>query len=404
MSYPPAESVLELGRRKKGSNADTKSCCVAPPKCRPDTYMMREVQASGVWFPSKSAVPANHNVIYHLFHGGVIAVKSDQESAAFMTLQLRCAEVREPTYLSEVSDKCFRLFFDLDTPPDSDVGVLKHASVIVELVQQCDPDLAGESIKAVVLQSRDADGRTVGGVHIIFPNVIVTHTTARVIAECVNRTVSPESPLVDVSVYREKGSCLRPMLSHKKRIQNPSKPDAVYLPTYVLDADAAECGGDQWISLHGVETAAGDDLRAMLELTSIRTPASGTRFRVDMKDQASPAIESAAGTTIGADLGASLLRAIRDFHPLYRRLASQDVTFRRTASGPFRNTVLACMTGPCAKHCRIRYLKTHRSNNVFFIINLASRTIEQRCHDVVCKYAGKQHRIRGALTIDTDVL
>ena len=133
---------------------------------------------------------------------------------------------------AEVAHNCegIRLFFELDYRtsktllPTIDV-VMSHIRLIYETVQECFPDLPDIVMHLAMCHKKRKQKRSdvhialAWGAHVIFPDVIVTTTVMKLIAQLLDIRLSKFDPVwsnvVDGSSYRSSTATLRPCYSYK---------------------------------------------------------------------------------------------------------------------------------------------------------------------------------------------
>ena len=150
------------------------------------------------------------------------------------SLRTKSADIDNGIVLTdaEVAHNCegIRLFFELDyrttkTPlPTIDV-VMSHIRLIYTTVQECFPDLSDIVMHVAMCHKKRKQKRSESnislawGVHLIFPEIILTTTTMKLIAQLVDIRLSKFDPswlnIVDGSPYRSSTATLRPCYSYK---------------------------------------------------------------------------------------------------------------------------------------------------------------------------------------------
>jgi phage-related protein len=125
-----------------------------------------------------------------------------------------------------------RLFFELDYRSDTAMmptfeTMLQHLRVVQDCVRECYPSLGEDDLSAHVAFCPEkvkydktlARFKLARGAHIVFPAIIGTTQTMRLIAQLVDCRLTKQFPswsnVVDPSPYRSTSATLRPLYSHK---------------------------------------------------------------------------------------------------------------------------------------------------------------------------------------------
>lgn len=276
-------------------------------------------------------VPNGH-ATHVLMDGGILFVPTE-ETQEFYREYVRCVNSGTKLYVVEQKTERFKFFVDLDyKAPEklSDSDLLQFVSIIHESLESRSRCLIARARPRPV-----ADNLIKSGVHIHWPNLIVTRTQAMnlrtKIITSLSEAVSFEwDKVIDASVYG--GSGLRMLWSHKKPSGDP------YVP---------------WKDLDGADLSKTPD-PVMLELFSVRT------------DDETPSIQETLEDT----------GALEDFVRRYmegQERAHIKKVQRHEHDGWYAQTD--------SKYCE-RIRKEHKSNHVWF--HMCRGKISQRCFDEEC--------------------
>jgi hypothetical protein len=274
-----------------------------------------------------------------LMDGGIIFVPPE-ETVEFYREYIEAINSGTKLYVVEQKTELFRFFVDLDyKAPEKlkDDDLIQFCSIIHGAL--------GTSSRCLIARARPrpvAEGLVKSGVHIHWPDLIVTRTQAlnlrtKIILDLVESLPFDWDKVIDASVYG--GSGLRMLWSHKKPTGDP------YIP---------------WKAL-GAEQFAKDPDPEILALFAVRTD------------------EESRSTEVLED-NEPLERFIRGHLEGQERARVKKVQ-RHEYDGWYVQT-----DSQYCEHVR----KNHKSNHVWF--HIGSRRISQRCFDEDCReFKGAEH-------------
>jgi len=269
-----------------------------------------------------------------LMDGGILCVPTE-ETNEFFREYVRCVNLGTKLYVVEQKTERFKFFVDLDyKAPEklSDSDLLQFVTIIHEALG------VGISSKCLIARARPrpvADALIKSGIHIHWPDLVVTRTQAMNLRTKIITGLSDAVPfewdkVIDASVYG--GSGLRMLWSHKKPSGDP------YVP---------------WKDRDGNDLSKTPD-PATLELFSVRT------------DDEFPSTEETLEDT----------SALEDFVRRYmegQERAHIKKVQRHEHDGWYAQTD--------SKYCE-RVRRAHQSNHVWF--HMCRGKITQRCFDEEC--------------------
>jgi hypothetical protein len=272
--------------------------------------------------------------------GGILFVPPE-ETQEFYREYIAAVNSGSKLYVVEQKTELFKFFVDLDyKAPEKlkDEDLLQFCSVIHQAL--------GTTSRCVIAKARPrpvADNLIKSGVHIHWPDLIVTRTQAlnfrsKIVLSLTNDFPFDWDKVIDVSVYG--GSGLRMLWSHKKPTGDP------YIPWKSLD------GAIEFSKTPNAET---------LELFAVRTEET-TIEREELSD----------------------ISQLQDFIQKYldgQSRAQVKKVQRHEHDGWYVQTD--------SKFCE-RIHKEHKSNHVWF--HIGGRRISQRCFDEECsEFRGQEH-------------
>lgn len=274
-----------------------------------------------------------------LMDGGILFVPPE-ETRDFYREYIEAVNLGTKLYVVEQKTERFKFFVDLDyKAPEK----LKEA----DLIQFCSiiHNAISERSRCVIARARPraiADGLIKSGVHIHWPDLIVTRTQALNLRSKIVLSLTNDFPfdwdkVIDASVYG--GSGLRMLWSHKKPTGDP------YVP---------------WCELDGSEFHKAPDADT-LSLFAIRTDEQVSEH--ETLENTGP-LEEFIHKYLEGQSHAKVKKVQRHEH---------DGWYVQTDS----------------KFCE-RIHKDHKSNHVWF--HISSRRISQRCFDEECsEFKGQEH-------------
>ena len=274
-----------------------------------------------------------------LMSGGILCVPPE-ETQDFYREYIEAINLGSKLYVVEQKTESFKFFVDLDyKAPEklSDEDLVQFCSIIHKSLETSSPCLISKARPRSI-----GEGLIKSGVHIHWPNLIVSRTQAMNLRSKIVTSLSADFPfdwdkVIDSSVYA--GSGLRMLWSHKKPTGDP------YVP---------------WRSLDGQEFSKTPNMETLV-LFSVRTD------------------EEAQQTEVLADT-----EPLEDFVQKYMEGQSQahiKKVQRHEHNGWVAQTD--------SKFCE-RIRKEHKSNHVWFSIH--SGRISQRCLDEECaEFKGTEH-------------
>jgi hypothetical protein len=275
-----------------------------------------------------------------LMSGGILCVPSE-ETQDFYREYIEAINLGSKLYVVEQKTESFKFFVDLDYKASeklTDEDLVQFCSIIHKSLETSSLCLISKARPRSI-----GEGLIKSGVHIHWPNLIVSRTHAMNLRSKIVSSLGADFPfdwdkVIDASVYG--GSGLRMLWSHKKPTGDP------YIP---------------WRSLDGKEFSKTPDVE-ILALFSVRTDEE-----VQETDE------------VLADSG-----PLEDFVQKYMEGQGQahiKKVQRHEHNGWFAQTD--------SKFCE-RIRKEHKSNHVWFSIH--SGRISQRCLDEECsEFKGTEH-------------
>lgn len=275
----------------------------------------------------------------------------------------------------ELKTDPFRLFVDLDfkgRPPDDAVHAVVHACFVVAAeVFHVSPDMVVLEPMVPVPDKR--------GLHLVFTNVFVTTGVARAYRERVLGALAefPDiewAKVFDACVYGATG--LRMPFSAK----GPDNHGSVYIPTARIAHP-----GEHRTDIQGAWSIA--KMREYLKVTSIKTfgipPTPTSLGEVTPTSTGSARVATMSAVETGA------LEALARCLP--KPFSGQS--FQSCHEIDSELLVLKSSSRVCGN---IGY-REHRSNNVYFVVSKAKKTVYQRCY---CRCETLDHRTAGVMCKD----
>jgi len=274
-----------------------------------------------------------------LMSGGILCVPPE-ETQDFYREYIEAINLGSKLYVVEQKTESFKFFVDLDyKAPEklTDEDLVQFCSIIHKSLETSSPCLISKARPRSI-----GEGLIKSGVHIHWPNLIVSRTQAMNLRSKIVTSLTADFPfdwdkVIDSSVYG--GSGLRMLWSHKKPTGDP------YVPWRSLD-------GREFSKVANVDT---------LALFSVRTD------------------EEVQQTEVLTDT-----EPLEDFVQKYmegQSKAQVKKVQRHEHNGWFAQTD--------SKFCE-RIRKEHKSNHVWFSIH--SGRISQRCLDEECaEFKGTEH-------------
>ena len=363
------------------------------------------------------------------------------------TLAAKAHDIRTGCILTdaEIAHNCegIRLFFELDyrtstIPLPTFDEALQHLRVIYHTVQECYPQsvpLMHVATSERKRKHRPSSGKVSGlawGAHVIFPQIITTTNTMKLIAQLIDTrltNVCPQWPsLLDPASYRSTNATLRPCYSYKM-IDCPICCMGIRLKQNGHDCSAVQtqlarictCFNGRLVD-SSIYTYAGsfaspdaeftrllpDDVYTILTETSI-VPATMGGFTpgfcrpADMGDIHDVIPQSdimfASERRVLGNLGRrkytsavelrqhpagyrAILDVLVTVHAAYRHLAIHKVVVDES-----KHAFIVTVKGNGSRFCLYRN-EMHQSNRAYFWINISRGCLHVHCFDPDCK---KQH-------------
>ena len=278
-----------------------------------------------------------------LMSGGILCVPSE-ETQEFYREYIQSVNSGTKLYVVEQKTDRFRFFVDLDYKADvklSDEDLLQFCSIIHKALETPSSCLIARARPRPV-----GEGLIKSGVHIHWPDLVVTRTQALNLRTKIVMSLSADLPfdwdkVIDASVYG--GSGLRMLWSHKKPTGDP------YVP---------------WRSLTTGEEFSKEPSADVLALFAIRSTTEDQLRDVSNDVVAFTDLEDFVQKYMDGQSRSHIKKVQRQEH---------DGWYVQTDS----------------KFCE-RIRKEHKSNHVWF--HIGSRRISQRCFDEDCaEFKGTEH-------------
>jgi hypothetical protein len=351
---------------------------------------------------------------------------------------------------AEVAHNCegVRLFFELDyrtskTPLPTWEEALLHLRVLYRTVQECFPHLDQIEMYIATCTRKRKQRRTTPsielawGVHVVFPEIVVTTPIMKLIAQLLDTRISNLFPIwnniVDPASYRSSNATLRPCYSYKMvdcpictvgtkaaptagKRRRQSDVDSIFRMEL---SESCSCFSgrivDPSIYTYKGTLSAADGAFVFMELSTFMvldkmriTPTSMGAFThgfcrpCDMGDEHDGIPQSDAlftaerrivngfqrrKNTVPVDLTRfpsgyqALLQIIHNIHESYQYLAIHKLSVDEK-----KRTFLITVKGSGSRYCMYRN-GFHSSNRVYFCLDLKRGRIHAHCFDPDCKRA-----------------
>ena len=259
---------------------------------------------------------------------------------------------RQKLYIVEIKTPKFFMFMDVDY-----VGQTKLSrDEIVDVCHRIHHVIPGRCLVAVA-KPKPKDNLIKSGIHIHWPDSIVDKTQAMELLEKVRVQLPDISEFIDDSVY--KGSGLRMLWSHKKGKCGDEDP---YVPFY--NVSKQKFFENQQPSVY------------VLRQFSIRREESVTEIKPVSVDN-------------HTNLEMFVYKCM-DEERRFKNCKEPFDTARLTKLTRDKNMIFAQTP---SKYC-MNYKKCHKSNHIYYVINLDKSVMYQKCFDESCKkYEGLHHKL-----------
>ena len=285
-----------------------------------------------------------------LMSGGSLSVPTG-ESTQFMKTYIE-EVTKMKLYVVELKTPSFYMFMDVDYVGESKLS----RDEIVSIVHKIHQVIPGRCVAAVA-KPKPKDSLIKSGIHIHWPETIVDKSHAIELMDEVKASLPDLASFIDDSVY--KGSGLRMLWSHKKGKCGDEDP---YIPFY--DANNKKFFEKQNPSFH------------LLKLFSIRYEDS-----VIKGEEVTPKNET--------DIEMFVYRCMND-ERRYKNCKEPFDTARITKMTRDKNMVFVQTP---SRYC-MNTKRCHKSNHVYYVINLERGVLYQKCFDENCKsYEGLHHKM-----------
>lgn len=285
-----------------------------------------------------------------LMNGGSLSVPSGEALQFMKTYIEEISKTR--LYVVELKTPQFYMFMDVDYVANDKLS----RDEIVEIVHKIHQVIPGRCVVAVA-KPKPKDDLIKSGIHIHWPELIVDKSKAIELMNSVKESIPELSEFIDDSVY--KGSGLRMLWSHKKGKYGDEDP---YVPFY--DVNKRVFFDNKQPSL------------SMLRLFSIRIENS-----VMKGEDVTPKNET--------DIEMYIYKCMND-EIRYKNCSEPFDTARITKITRDKNMIF--IQTP-SRYC-MNTKKKHKSNHVYYVVNLDKSVLYQKCFDENCKkYEGLHHKL-----------
>lgn len=285
-----------------------------------------------------------------LMNGGSLSVpKCDAQQ--FMKTYIEEVK-KQKLYVVELKTPQFYMFMDVDYVRDTKLS----RDEIVEISHKIHHVIPGKCLVAVA-KPKPKDSQIKSGIHLHWPDLLVDKVKATEIMERVKEQIPELSQYIDDSVY--KGSGLRMLWSHKKGKTGDEDP---YVPFYDVQNKRFYENQKPCVSL--------------LKQFSIRCEESVIKGEeVNVKNE--------------TDLEMFIYKCV-DSERRIKNCKDPFDTARVTKITRDKNFIFVQTP---SKYC-MNVKKTHKSNHVYYVVNMDTRELYQRCFDENCKkYEGLHHKL-----------
>ena len=228
---------------------------------------------------------------------------------------------------------------------------------IVDIVHKIHQVIPGKCLVAVA-KPKPKDDKVKSGIHIHWPDMIVDKTRAIELMNLVKDSIPDLSQYIDDSVY--KGSGLRMLWSHKVGKCGDEDP---YVPFYDVEKKKFFENKKPTVQL--------------LKQFSIRYEDSVSSAGVDVTIKNETSLEMFIYTCMDAERRVKNVKDPFDTARVTKITRDKNFVFVQTPS----------------KFC-MNMKKKHKSNHVYYVLNLDKKVMYQKCFDENCKkYEGLHHKL-----------
>ena len=403
----------------------------------------------GALIDSNVGNPSGELLRATFFTGGSLFMDLVQYRAS---LTAKAADIDHGRILTDVevasNYEGIRLFFELDYRTSTVVlptweEAMLHLRVLYRTVTECFPDEEAPTMHIATCsrkrkQKRSKDGIDLAwGIHVVFPDIITTTPTMRLIAQLLDSRISNIFPawnaIVDPAPYRKESATLRPCFSYKmiecpicsmgaaatstKRKRDHKKKPPEDLTFRLRMSETCTCYGGRKVEpstyryVGSLQQADGPVVElmqgslAVLHQMSI-TPTTMGQFTqgfvrpVDMGDkddripQSDIVFPSEKRQITGFNKRKNsedvnmhthvegyhaLIGTLKNIHSEYAHVAIHKVSMNRA-----QQTFLVTVKGNGSRYCMYKTC-AHNSNRVYFVINMKAGRVQMYCFDRDCR-------------------
>ncbi len=285
-----------------------------------------------------------------LMNGGSLSVPKCDVSQ-FMKTYIEDVQ-KTKLYVVELKTPRFYMFMDVDYVNDTKLS----RDEIVNISQKIHQVIPGRCLVAVA-KPKPKDDKVKSGIHIHWPDLLVDKPRAIELMENVRESIPELAQYIDDSVY--KGSGLRMLWSHKKGKCGDEDP---YVPFYDVEKKKFFENCKPSVPL--------------LKLFSIRYEDSIVKGEdVQMKNETN--LEMFIYKCMDSERCIKNCKDPFDTARVTKLTRDKNFIFVQTPS----------------KYC-MNTKKRHKSNHVYYVVNMDTRELYQRCFDENCKkYEGLHHKL-----------